>query len=884
MARQRAPWAVALALSAWLPGSRALGQHPVDDAPRASSGMTVTAGAQITGVVRDRDTSLPVAGVTIQIVDGGQVAETGTNGRYVIAALTPGTHTLRCIRESYEPLNIVVTVDDGAQTVVDIGLVALPRVLPLVAVVAPQNKDSFDRRGATGPPVSDSPGSGGTTWSAEAIRRSSRIAQSDVLQVVATVPTVATRSEASSSLHVTGGSADQNLIMLDGIPIDNAVHAGDLTSAVDPAAIKAVTLYDGRMPASMGGRLASVIEISTRGHLLDARRDTNPIPRGRASLNIGGTVGTAGVGTSVAAMSPELNASGLFSVRHSPRGLGKMWFVDPEARQSPNDGWSDMLARGSIWLGRGELSVLGFATHDAMRFNGRGSRAARGANSPTGSPAAQLATPDEASSNQTPPPQQHGFFADTANGFAWRSSAMGISWRRPIGTQREFDLRAWQSNAATSGAWGVGVGRAAMTNRLVHSGAVAGITRTTPHTWVNAGVGLDMVRTVYAVNNTLSGADSVLPAQTSARAKIRLSGAPRLAHAFVDTRIGIAPWATASLGLRATSPLTRENPRGPAFRNITAPQFEPRLGLTLSPGARTTLEAAYARTEQYVQSLRNDESMFDNVIGLNLLSATGHGIPAATSDLASARVSVTMSPGVMVSTGAYARRLQHVVLAAPRATVPFVTDTFDIGSGRAKGWYVAAKRVTARMEADASFATIDVSRGTTQMRYRPGFAATKSLSFGIAARPFAHTTFRAAGLASDGRDAALTLGDFSWDWERGTGTSRSFQGTPRTALIGRSHLPPYLRFDLGARHDIMLGRHAGCDAMSSRSHPPADDGSTGAQSSLCPASNLALFASLNNVFDRTNTAGYVRNGMESSKGTGLQLLPRSVVAGLEWHR
>lgn len=72
--------------------------------------------------------------------------------------------------------------------------------------------------------------------------------------------------------------------------------------------------------------------------------------------------------------------------------------------------------------------------------------------------------------------------------------------------------------------------------------------------------------------------------------------------------------------------------------------------------------------------------------------------------------------------------------------------------------------------------------------------------------------------------------------------------------------------------------------MSSRSHPPADDGSTGAQSSLCPASNLALFASLNNVFDRTNTAGYVRNGMESSKGTGLQLLPRSVVAGLEWHR
>lgn len=901
--------ALGLCLPMVAPAQNAI-PHAVNRSADAVSGIRQTGTATITGVVRNRETDTPVAGVVVQILDGGQRAETGDDGRYAFGALSTGTHMLRCVRGSYEPLTIVVTVNDGAESVVDVGLVALPQVLPLVSVVAntARRRAPYDQRSGDIAPTHDALGLGGTTWSAEAIRRSPQLAQNDVLRAVATAATVATRSEAPSSIHVTGGSADQNLLLLDGIPIENAVHAGDLTSAIDPAAVDAVTLYDGRMPASLGGRLASVIAITTRGDLIEARRNTLASARSHERLSEStsavGTAGTAGMGAAFTTMSPGLNASGLFSIRHSPRSFGQSWFADPQAGQPAGDGWSDVLARGSIWLGQGELSVLGFVTHDAVRFDAHGGTLADGlGDGAAGGLTDAPGTGANQSPNQTP--NQHhvtrrrAFFADTSNGFAWRSSAVGITWRRPIGAAAELDLRAWQSVAVTSGAWGIGTQRAALSNRLVHSGAVAAIARSTRKTWVNAGVSLDNISTVYAATraeDTIASSTARTPMTNAAESapttghslhdNFRLTAVPRLVSAFVDTRWRITPWASASVGLRATSQPTPN----------AIPHIEPRLGLTISPISRVTLEATYSRTEQRVQSLRNDESLFDNVIGLNLLSATGNGIPIATSDLGSTRATFSLSPSVTLSGGAYTRRLQNIVLAAPRAAAPFATDTFDIGSGHASGWYVAAQHAADRVQLDASYSVTHVSRGTTQMRYRPGFAAARSLSFGIAIRPLAHTTFRAAGFATEGRNAAMTLGDFTWNWEQAAGTSRSFQGTPRTALIGGSHLPPYLRLDLGVRHEIPLGRGSMCRPISGGTSGASSDSDTGSASpsspsspsfpsspSSCRPSTLTVFASVNNVFNRMNTAGYVRNGMVSPNPTGLGLMPRSVVAGLEWH-
>jgi outer membrane cobalamin receptor len=63
---------------------------------------------------------------------------------------------------------------------------------------------------------------------------------------------------------VRGGSPDQNLILLDGVPIYNAAHFTGIFSVFNADAIKNVTLTKGGFPARFGGRLSSVVEIDTK--------------------------------------------------------------------------------------------------------------------------------------------------------------------------------------------------------------------------------------------------------------------------------------------------------------------------------------------------------------------------------------------------------------------------------------------------------------------------------------------------------------------------------------------------------------------------------------------------------------------------------------------
>jgi outer membrane receptor for ferrienterochelin and colicin len=86
----------------------------------------------------------------------------------------------------------------------------------------------------------------------------------DVLKVLQLLPGVQAGGEGQNGLYVRGGSPDQNLILLDGVPIYNVSHVGGLFSVFNGNAIKNVTLTKGGFPARYGGRLSSVIEIDMK--------------------------------------------------------------------------------------------------------------------------------------------------------------------------------------------------------------------------------------------------------------------------------------------------------------------------------------------------------------------------------------------------------------------------------------------------------------------------------------------------------------------------------------------------------------------------------------------------------------------------------------------
>jgi len=84
------------------------------------------------------------------------------------------------------------------------------------------------------------------------------------------MPGVSAGSEGSSGLLVRGGTSDQNLYLLDNVPIYNVNHIGGFLSIFDNDAIKSLQVLKGGFPARFGGRTSSVVDVQ----LKDGNRDS----------------------------------------------------------------------------------------------------------------------------------------------------------------------------------------------------------------------------------------------------------------------------------------------------------------------------------------------------------------------------------------------------------------------------------------------------------------------------------------------------------------------------------------------------------------------------------------------------------------------------------
>ncbi len=83
----------------------------------------------------------------------------------------------------------------------------------------------------------------------------------DVIKSITLLPGITNAGEGSSGFNVRGGSADQNLILLDEATIYNSSHLFGFFSVFNPDAIKDLKLYKGGIPARYGGRVSSVLDI-----------------------------------------------------------------------------------------------------------------------------------------------------------------------------------------------------------------------------------------------------------------------------------------------------------------------------------------------------------------------------------------------------------------------------------------------------------------------------------------------------------------------------------------------------------------------------------------------------------------------------------------------
>lgn len=86
----------------------------------------------------------------------------------------------------------------------------------------------------------------------------------DVMKALQMIPGVQSGTEGTSGLYVRGGGPDQNLILLDGVPLYNVSHLFGFVSVFNADAINHVDLVKGGFPARFGGRLSSVVDITLK--------------------------------------------------------------------------------------------------------------------------------------------------------------------------------------------------------------------------------------------------------------------------------------------------------------------------------------------------------------------------------------------------------------------------------------------------------------------------------------------------------------------------------------------------------------------------------------------------------------------------------------------
>ena len=90
------------------------------------------------------------------------------------------------------------------------------------------------------------------------------LGETDIMKVILTLPGVQTVGEGTIGMNVRGGATNQNLILFNNATVYNPSHLFGFFSTFNPDVLKSVELYKSGITADYGGRLSSVLDVTSR--------------------------------------------------------------------------------------------------------------------------------------------------------------------------------------------------------------------------------------------------------------------------------------------------------------------------------------------------------------------------------------------------------------------------------------------------------------------------------------------------------------------------------------------------------------------------------------------------------------------------------------------
>lgn len=206
----------------------------------------------ISGYVTDAESGERIIGATITTADLLNYAISNSYGYYVLTLnSSEDTVILQASFVGFSPSSLTMKPDQNLK--VDFALKS--RNILDEVIISAEKTTTYEKRkemSVISVPVSKvaaMPALGG---------------ESDLLKSLQLMPGIQSGNEASSGLYVRGGSPDQNLMVIDDVPVYYVNHLGGFVSTFNSDAINSMKLVKGGFPAHYGSRLSSVVDIKMK--------------------------------------------------------------------------------------------------------------------------------------------------------------------------------------------------------------------------------------------------------------------------------------------------------------------------------------------------------------------------------------------------------------------------------------------------------------------------------------------------------------------------------------------------------------------------------------------------------------------------------------------
>ncbi|MEY4930577.1 MAG: hypothetical protein RI909_1301 [Bacteroidota bacterium] len=215
-----------------------------------SKGLNTKPTASIAGYVRNIKSGEPVIGATVMIEEPLIGVATDPFGYYSIS-LPKGQHQLkiRSIGMKNTDRKVILNADGKLNIEME------EDVTPLKEIIVESERDVKVMSMQMGTEKLD-------------LKTMKQIplalGEVDIIKAVLTLPGVQSVGEGTVGFNVRGGATDQNLILFNEATIYNPSHLFGFFSAFNPDLLKNVELYKSGIPAEFGGRISSVLDVSTR--------------------------------------------------------------------------------------------------------------------------------------------------------------------------------------------------------------------------------------------------------------------------------------------------------------------------------------------------------------------------------------------------------------------------------------------------------------------------------------------------------------------------------------------------------------------------------------------------------------------------------------------